>query len=229
MEMNTRNPIVHALGLALLVTSLPLTAEPVPAGFREMTPEERAYMQEIVDEMYDRFVEVVAQGREEPKPANEPEDATETETAATDKPAEPATSEPDNRYAEIRRSREALMKSMKERRLALQKKREARIREIEAEAERARKEAMKQRQERMREMAALMQQMEQQRKREEAMRRKMEAQIESAIANVGRPAPPSGGYYGYPVPPRYPAYGPTPYYPPRPPGYPAPYGAYSYR
>jgi len=197
MEMNTRNPIVHALGLALLVTSLPLTAEPVPAGFREMTPEEAVQLQKALAQS------VTVQRQEAPAAAEA--------------------------YAEIRRSREALMKSMKERRLALQKKREARIREIEAEAERARKEAMKQRQERMREMAALMQQMEQQRKREEAMRRKMEAQIESAIANVGRPAPPSGGYYGYPVPPRYPAYGPTPYYPPRPPGYPAPYGAYSYR
>ncbi len=34
--------------------------------FREMTPEERAHIQSIVNGMYDRFVEVVAQGRKMP-------------------------------------------------------------------------------------------------------------------------------------------------------------------
>ncbi len=38
-------------------------AKDMGSFLREMTPEERAYMQEIVDEMYDRFVDVVAQGR----------------------------------------------------------------------------------------------------------------------------------------------------------------------
>lgn len=35
--------------------------------FREMTPEERAYMQSVVDEMYERFVQVVAKGRNLPE------------------------------------------------------------------------------------------------------------------------------------------------------------------
>jgi protease-4 len=33
------------------------------AGFRELTPEEKAIMQEITDQIYDQFVQVVAEGR----------------------------------------------------------------------------------------------------------------------------------------------------------------------
>jgi protease-4 len=43
------------------VTSGPF--KDVPSFFRPMSPEERAYMQNIVDKLYARFVEVVAQGR----------------------------------------------------------------------------------------------------------------------------------------------------------------------
>jgi flagellar biosynthesis/type III secretory pathway protein FliH len=149
-----------------------------------------------------------------------------TKTAPTGKETEPASAA--NRFADVRRSREALLKSMEERRIALRKRREARLKELEEQARRAREEALKRRQAHMKEMAALM---KQRLAEEEAWRKTMEARIDPAIDNGGRPLlpPTAGGYRGTPGTLPYPAYRPPAYYPPRYPGYPPSREGYPYR
>ena len=203
--MNAQRSTLALFGLILF--NLNALAEPVTADVEGMAATEApATPPPAVTEQ---------EKAESPAPAPKPEttadgaDATNGQPAAAEtKAVTDSTSAMNTPYPETKgrtnQSREALLRSMEERRAAMRKRMEERHRRMEAEMAQARKEALQRQQE-------LARKMEQRRREEEAWMRAMEPRIDTAIDNVGRPLPPPpGAGYG----PYAPAWNGYPAYPP---------------